>query len=147
MGAALARVRRRLGWRGTALLACGVPWVVYGAGLVTTTREGIVRATVALSGLWALPGWGVVWMCCGVLACVAAARPSGRDMWGFAVAAAPPLIWTLAYVAAAVRGEYRAAWASVPLLLAPVLLLLVVAEVTGRRRRICTCERGRPGGR
>lgn len=145
MVAAPARWRRRLGWRGTALLACGIPWIVYGVGLLTTSRPGLVRAASAITGLLAIPGWGIVWVACGVLASVAAVLRPGRDMWGFAVAAAPPMIWTLAYVAAAITGSYREAWASVPLLLAPVLLLAVVAEVTGRRRRACSCERERHG--
>jgi hypothetical protein len=120
--------------------------VIYGVGLMTTTREGLNRAASALTGLLALPGWGIVWVCCGLLACVAAARRTGHDMWGFAAAAAPPLIWILAYAAAAVTGRYTLAWAGIPILIAPVLLLVVVAEVTGRRRRTCQCERGQRHG-
>jgi len=131
---ALARWRRRLGWRGTALLCCGVPWIVYGAGLMTTPRAGLQRAASALTGLLSIPSWGVVWTVCGVLASIAAVLRPGRDMWGFAAAAAPPLIWSLAFAAAGVSGAYRQAWASIPLLITPVLLLVVVAEVTGRGR-------------
>ncbi len=145
MGAAPARWRRRLGWRGTALLACGLPWIVYGVGLLTTPRPGLVRAASVVTSVMGLHCWGAVWLGCGVLACLAAGRRSGRDTWGFAAAAAPPSIWALAYLAAAATGAYREAWASIPLLAAPVLLLVVIAAVTGRRRRICSCGRGRHG--
>lgn len=142
MGAALTRWRRRLGWRGTALLCCGLPWIVYGAGLVTAPRPGLALAASAITGLLALHWWGLVWMGCGVAASVAAVLRPGRDTWGFGAAAAPPMIWSLAYSAAGLMGTYQQAWASVPLLVAPVLLLLVVAAVTGRRRRVCVCGRG-----
>lgn len=146
MGAAPARWRRRLGWRGTALLCCGLPWIAYGIGLMTTPRTGLLRAAAVITTLMGLHCWGLVWVLCGVLACIAAALRTGRDQWGFAAAAGPPLIWTLAYLAAAATGRYSEAWASVPLLLTPVLLLVVVAEVTGRRRRACPeCEGGRHG--
>jgi hypothetical protein len=147
MRAAPARWRRRLGWRGTALLCCGLPWIAYGIGLWTAPRAGLLRAAAVIIAVMDLHCWGTVWTACGMLACIAAVLRPGRDSWGFAAAAAPPLIWCLAYLAAAATGAYREAWASVPLLAAPVLLLLVVAEVTGRRRRPCDrCERG-PRGR
>ncbi|MGW6912611.1 hypothetical protein ACWGB8_02115 [Kitasatospora sp. NPDC054939] len=113
---------------------------------MTTTRAGLARAASALTDLLALPGWGIVWVSCGALACIAAALRPGRDTWGFGAAAGPPLIWILAYIAASITGQYPQAWAAVPLLVAPVLLLVVVAEVTGRRRRDCQqCHGG--GGR
>ena len=145
MRAALDRFRRRLGWRGTALLCCGIPWIVYGVGLMTTPRDGLIRAAAVITTVMDLPCWGVGWVLCGVLACVAALRRPGRDLWGFGAAAAPPLIWALAYAAAGLTGHYQQAWASIPLLAAPVLLLAVTAVMTGRRRRICTCERGPHG--
>lgn len=145
MRAALARWRRRLGWRGTALLCCGLPWMVYGIGLMTTPRPTLNKAAAPITGLMSLPSWGVGWALCGLLASVAAVLRPGHDMWGFAAAAAPPLIWTLAYTAAGITGSYPQAWAGIPLLLVPVLLLVVVAEVTGRRRRTCACERRADG--
>lgn len=146
MGAALDRCRRRLGWRGTALLACGIPWMVYGLGLLIAPRPGLLRAASVLTARVGLHCWGVIWMVCGVLACVAAVRRRGKDQWGFAFAAGPPLVWALAYLVAAIRGDYREAWASVPLLLAPVLLLLVLAASTARRRRLPAGGRERPHG-
>lgn len=132
--AAPARWRRRLGWRGTALLCCGVPWIAYGVGLMTTPRPGLNQAASVITSLMDLHCWGVVWVACGALACVAAVLRPGRDLWGFAAAAAPPQVWVMAYLAATVTGSYWQAWASVPLLLPSVSLLVVVAKVTGRRR-------------
>lgn len=147
MAAAPAGWRRRIGWRGTALLCCGLPWIAYGIGLWTTPREGLLRAATVIASVMPLHYWGLGWALCGAIACTAAVLRPGRDTWGFAAAAAPPLIWCLAYLAAAATGAYAEAWASVPLLATPVLLLLVVAIVTGRRRPRCDgCERGRHGG-
>lgn len=145
MVAASARWRRRLGWRGTSLLCCGLPWIGYGVGLMTTPRPGLASAATVITSLMGLHCWGVVWVACGAAACVAAVLRTGRDMWGFAAAAAPPSVWSLAYLVAAASGQYSQAWASVPLLVVPVALLVVVAEVTGRRRRVCGCERGDRG--
>jgi hypothetical protein len=144
--AALDRFRRRLGWRGTALLACGIPWIVYGLGLMVAPRPGLLRAASVLTAQLGLHCWGVIWMTCGLLSCVAALLRRGQDQWGFAFAAAPPLVWGLAYLVAAIRGDYREAWASMPLLVAPVLLLLVVAAMTGRRCRGSGVRRGQPDG-
>ncbi|WP_405019540.1 hypothetical protein OHV05_24390 [Kitasatospora sp. NBC_00070] len=144
--AAPAAWRRRLGWRGTALLSYGTLWIIYGIGLMTTPRAGLIRAASVITSLMGLHCWGVAWIVCGLVACVAATRRSGRDTWGFAAAAAPPTIWGLAYLAAGATGEYRQAWASVPLLAAPLGGLLIIAAVTGRRRRICTCEGRRRDG-
>lgn len=139
-----ARWRRRLGWRGTALMACGLPWIVYGVSMLTTPRVGLQRAASVITAVMGLHCWGVVWIVCGMIACVTAWLRPGRDLVGFAGAAAPPLVWTGAYLAAAATGEYAQAWAGTPLLVAPVGLLAVVAGVT-RRRRCTDCERGRNG--
>ncbi|WP_055588547.1 hypothetical protein [Peterkaempfera griseoplana] len=130
MRAAAARLRARLGWRGASLLVCGVPWVVYGVGLLTTPRVGVSRAAGAITSVVSLCTWGWIWMLCGLLAIAAALLRPGRDVWGFAAAAGPPLIWALAYITAGATGDYRQAWASVPLLLVPVGLLVIVAVMT-----------------
>ncbi|WP_377271940.1 hypothetical protein [Peterkaempfera sp. SMS 1(5)a] len=134
MVAAAARLRARLGWRGAGLLTCGIPWVVYGIGLITTPRDGVSRAAAVITAVVSLQAWGWIWMTCGILATIAAVRLPGRDVWGFAAAAAPPLVWALAYGAAGATGHYRQAWASVPLLLVPVGLLLIVAASTKGER-------------
>lgn len=140
-----ARWRRRLGWRGTALLVCGIPWIVYGVSLMTTPRVGLQRAASVITAVMGLHCWGIVWIVCGVIASVTAWLRPGRDAVGFAAAAAPPLVWIGAYLSAAATGQYAQAWAGVPLLVVPVALLVVVAEVTGRRRRTCRCGRGLHG--
>ncbi|MEU2730126.1 hypothetical protein ABZ650_20655 [Streptomyces griseoviridis] len=147
MRAASARLWRHLGWRGIPLAGVGGCWIVYGTGLIVTTRAGVIAATAPVTGLMCMEAWGAVWIACGALGLAAGASRPGRDSWGFAAITLPVTVWALAYAAAAVTGGYASAWASVPIFAAVLLLTVVVAQVTGRRRRICTCERGGPGGR
>lgn len=69
-----------------------------------------------------------------------ALQPAGRDVLGFAGAAGPPLIWSLAYIAAAATGAYEAAWASAPPFVAVVLLVGIVAKLSRGRVHRCACE-------
>ncbi len=147
MRAASARAWRHLGWRGLALAGIGACWIVYGSGLIVTNRAGVTAATAPVTGLMCMEAWGGVWIACGLLGLAAGARRPGRDVWGFAAVTLPVAVWALAYVAAALTGDYAPAWASVPLFAAVLLLVVVVAQITGRHRRICTCERGGTGGR
>lgn len=145
--AARARLWRHLGWRGLALAGVGACWTVYGTGLIVTRRAGVAAATEPVTGLMCMEAWGAVWIACGVLGLLAGARRPGRDLWGFAAVALPAIVWGVAYSAAAVRGDYAPGWASVPLFVAVLLLVVIVAALTGGQRRICTCERGGTGGR
>ncbi|MFJ8755695.1 hypothetical protein [Streptomyces cyaneofuscatus] len=146
MRAAWARVRSHLGPRGVTLAPVGALWVWYGVGLVTTDRVGVSAATAPVTARGGLVAWGVAWIVCGLLALGAALLRPGRDTWGFAAATAPPLVWGMAFAAAAATGQYVEAWASVPIYAVPVILLVIVAALTGGRRRRCVCERGAHGG-
>ncbi|MCF0087176.1 MULTISPECIES: hypothetical protein [unclassified Streptomyces] len=146
MRSALSRAWRHLGWRGLALAGTGACWTVYGTGLIVATRAGVTAATTPVTNLMCMEAWGGVWIACGVLGLAAGGARPGRDIWGFAAITLPIAVWALAYIAAAITGDYQRAWASVPLFAAVILLLVIVAAITGRRRRICTCERGASGG-
>lgn len=146
MRAAAARAWRHLRWRGFALAGVGALWVVYGLGLILTTRGSITSGTAPLIRIMCLEAWGGVWIGCGVLGMVAGALRPGRDTWGFAAVSLLPAYWALSFTATAATGDYEVAWAAVPIYAAIVLLIVVVAVLTGRRRRICTCERGGTGG-
>ncbi|RDG37977.1 hypothetical protein [Streptomyces corynorhini] len=146
MRAAPARLWAHLGWRGLALAGTGALWVWYGVGLLSTDRDGVVAGTAPVTRVMCLEAWAGVWITCGVLATVAGMLRPGRDMWGFAAVALPLIVWGLAFAAAAATGAYTAAWATVPLYAAPLLLLTIVAALTGGRRRICRCERGASDG-
>ncbi|WP_327268822.1 hypothetical protein OG233_14190 [Streptomyces sp. NBC_01218] len=137
-----AALWRHLQWRGLALAGTGAAWVVVGLGLLLTDRPAVRAGAGPLIDLMCIQGWGGVWIACGVLALAAGLRRPGRDVWGFAAVAGPPAWWALAYLAAAVSGRYPPGWATVPVYAVILLLLVIVAALTGRDRRICTCERG-----
>lgn len=144
--AAWARVRAHMGPRGVTLAPVGALWVWYGLGLMTTDRAGVSAATAPVTAVMCLAAWGAAWIVCGLLALCAAVLRPGRDVWGFGAATAPPLVWGMTFAAAAATGQYVEAWASVPIYAVPVILLVIVAALTGGRRRRCTCERGAHGG-
>ncbi|MFJ5804878.1 hypothetical protein [Streptomyces sp. NPDC093093] len=135
-----AALWRHLQWRGVTLAGLGILWITYGIGLIVADRPGLVSATAPILRVMCLEAWGGVWIACGAAGLVTAVLRPGRDMWGFAGAAGPPLIWGLAYIAAAVTGAYEVAWASVPLFVAILLELVVIARLTGGRTRGCACE-------
>ncbi|MFG2976312.1 hypothetical protein ACGFYY_25430 [Streptomyces sp. NPDC048331] len=135
-----AALWRHLQWRGLALAGVGACWITYGIGLLITDRPGLLLATAPLLRVMCLEAWAGVWIACGTAGVVTAALRPGRDLLGFAGAAGPPLCWGLAYVAAAATGAYEVAWASVPLFVAILLLVVIVAVLTGGRTRGCACE-------
>lgn len=148
MDAAFARqIWRHVGWRGLALAGIGACWIIYGTGLIVTNRAGVIAATAPVTGLMCMEVWGGVWIACGFLGLAAGAMRPGRDMWGFAAVTMPIAVWALAYVAAAITGDYEAAWASVPLFAAVILCLVIIAVITGRQQRECAHQRGGIGGR
>jgi hypothetical protein len=135
-----AALWRHLQWRGLTLAGLGILWITYGIGLIITDRPGLVAAATPILQVMCLEAWGGVWITCGAAGVVTAALRPGRDLLGFAGAAGPPLIWGLAYTAAAATGAYEVAWASVPLFAAILLLVVIVAVLTGGRTRECACE-------
>jgi len=147
MSAAFARIWEHLGWRGFALAGIGCCWIAYGTGLIVTNRAGVVAATAPVTALMCMEAWGGVWIGCGVLGLLAGARRTGRDLWGFAAVTLPIAVWPLAYLTAAVTGDYASAWASVPLFASVILLLVVVAVITSHQQRMCACRRGDTDGR
>jgi hypothetical protein len=132
MRALAAWAARTLGLRGTALLVAGAGWICYGAGIIASPRYGVQRGVAVIVHIMPLTWWGAVWIAFGCAAIVAAVQPYGRDSWGFGAALGPPLMWAMAYGAAAAFGTYNVAWASLPAWCVPVVLILVVARATSR---------------
>ncbi|MFI5808964.1 hypothetical protein [Streptomyces sp. NPDC051561] len=132
MSAAPARMWAHLGWRGVALAGTGACWITYGLGLIVTSRGLVTSGAAPVIRIMCIEGWGAVWIACGVLAMAAGALRPGRDVWGFAAITLPPTVWGLAFIASALGGS-PTAWASVPIYLAVLLLVVVVAAVTRGR--------------
>ncbi|MFD3802656.1 hypothetical protein ACFWTC_03285 [Streptomyces sp. NPDC058619] len=141
-----AALWRHLQWRGLALGGTGLCWIAYGIGLIVTARPGVVAAAAPLIRIMCVEAWGGVWIACGVAGVLTAALRPGRDLLGVGGVFLPPAVWGLAFVGSSATGEYEVAWASAPLYAAIVLLVFVVAALTGGRRRSCTCDEGAPDG-
>ncbi|MFD3717286.1 hypothetical protein [Streptomyces sp. NPDC058674] len=141
-----AALWRHLQWRGLTLAGVGACWIAYGIGLIVTARPGVVAATAPLIRIMCVEAWGGVWIACGVAGVACGLLRPGRDIAGFFGVFAPPAWWGLAFVASAATGQYGDAWASAPLYAALVLLVGVVAALTGGRRRPCLCDEGAPDG-
>lgn len=133
MRAAPARAWRHLGWRGSALAGIGILWIVYGLGLILTTRGSINSGTAPLISVMCIEAWGGVWIGSGVLGIIAGTLRPGRDVWGFAAICLPPAYWGLSFTATALTGDYEAAWAAVPIYAAIVLLIAIVAVLSRGR--------------
>lgn len=133
MQAALLRVWRHLEWRGLALAGIGGCWIVYGLGLILTTRSSINSGTAPLISVMCIEAWGGVWIGSGVLGIIAGALRPGRDVWGFSAICLPPAYWGLSFTATAVTGDYQVAWAAVPIYAAIVFLIAIVAVLSRGR--------------
>ncbi|MGQ4349677.1 hypothetical protein [Streptomyces sp. SAS_275] len=131
--APVQRAWRHLGWRGATLAGLGILWIVYGLGLILTTRSSITSGTAPLIRIMCIEAWGGVWIAAGVLGIIAGVRRPGRDVWGFAAVCLPPAYWALSFTATAVTGDYQVAWAAVPIYAAIVLLITVVAVLSRGR--------------
>nr|WSX48902.1 hypothetical protein OG409_08030 [Streptomyces sp. NBC_00974] len=141
-----AALWRHLQWRGLTLASLGVLWVWYGVGLIVTDRPGISSALGPLLSIACIEVWGALWIVCGTAGLVTAVLRPGRDIVGFGAVAGPPVWWSASFIAAAATGAYGIAWAAAPLYVAVVLLLGIVAALSGGRRRSCTCDEGAPYG-
>ncbi|MFC8176518.1 hypothetical protein [Streptomyces sp. NPDC057325] len=143
---------RRLGYRGAALLICGIAWINYGVGIIVDPRYGTARGVAALTAVAPLAVWGWAWVGSGVLACAASVLRSGRDWWGWCAAAAMPSIWALAYSGARVLGEYPQGWYSgitwgafpglLAVLAAATRRLVLLHREVAKLRSVAPCTRG-----
>ncbi|MGW0795890.1 hypothetical protein [Streptomyces sp. NPDC002692] len=121
---------RRLGWRGTALLASGLSWISYGASIAVQPRYGTVRGISVLLGLLPMTAWGWLWIGLGAIATVYALVRPGRDLPGVGAAMAPPLLWAVAYALGALTGASPTAWGAVAPWASHALLIAIIAYVT-----------------
>ena len=112
MVAAVRRLTRRLGRRGTLLTLKGVIATLYGYGLlVQPVRDR--RGLCLLLKAWPLDAWAGLWIAAGVTALICAWLPPRRDWPGFLAVWAITAPWSMAYLVAWwPLGEYPRGWVS-----------------------------------
>ena len=142
MRVANMRWARRIGRRGVVMLLIGSAWTVTGMSQLLDPVERFSQPGPGGALHYAdAPGWGAVWLVCGVVAVVCGvfhdrgSRVSVTEVWGFNALLVPPVMWCGFYTWSAVLylipgwedGSPRAlpallAWSAV------VALLLTIAD-------------------
>lgn len=113
MRAAAARLWARLGRRGTDLLIFGALELIYGWGIVSDPRYGVVRGVGVLTAVAPMTLWGALWMASGIIAIALATHPPFlRDSWGYAALFGPMGLWACANFGAWITGDFRQAYTS-----------------------------------
>lgn len=145
MWAAVVGARRRIGYRGAALLVCGVGWINYGLSLLDDPRFGVVRGVSGLTRIAPITAWGWIWIGSGILSCGAALLPARHDAVGWLAASAMPAIWAVAYTGARAVGAFpQGAYSGITWAVTPSLLI-ILAAVTRRlvmmRREVAELRR------
>jgi hypothetical protein len=103
--AAVRRLRKLLGRRGTPLFLLGIGQICWGAGYVAQPLTG--PGLSMLTRIAPLHCWAWLWILSGTVAFTCSWLRIGRDWIGFYAACIPPLIWAFAYGTATVTGEYE----------------------------------------
>lgn len=130
----LRRLDARLGRRGSYLAVAGSAWTLYGLGIILDPRVGTVKGVSILRHLLPIEAWGAFWMLCGLTA-VAFAFTRDRDRFGFFAAVLPAAVWSGAYAAALMTGDFPKAWTSMATwALAAIRLIIVSGWVEPARR-------------
>jgi len=112
--AAVRRLRKRLGRRGRVLLAFGLMQILYGYGIASDPRYGVVRGVGVLTHLLPMQAWGGLWIACGAFAVAMAWEiRASRDTWGYGALTLPMSLWSAANAIAWASREYPQAWTSV----------------------------------
>lgn len=89
----------RVGRRGGFLATYGLAWIAYGIGILVDPAFGVKQGLGWMAAIVPFPLLAWLWIACGAaaIAAVPIRRPGG-DAFGFALASAPPTVWTLAYL-------------------------------------------------
>ncbi|MER5277824.1 hypothetical protein ABT025_18975 [Streptomyces sp. NPDC002809] len=98
------KLGKRAGRRGTFLLIIGVGKTCWGISFLVNppSEQGLQLLTHWCS----LRHWSLLWITVGLITAGSAFLRVGRDWAGYAAALVPPTVWAVAYLAAAVSGEY-----------------------------------------
>jgi hypothetical protein len=109
MRAAVRRLGRRLGRRGTLLILKGSIAVLYGYGQLTQPSNQ--RGLCLLLKLMPLEAWAAAWMAAGLAALACAWLPARRDWPGYLAVWAITAPWSMSYLVAWwPLGEYERGW-------------------------------------
>lgn len=95
---------RRLGRRGIFLLIVGVGETCWGISFLTNppSSDGLQLLTSVCS----LRHWAWLWIAAGAVTATSGFLRIGHDLPGFLASLTPPTVWAIAYLAAAVSGDY-----------------------------------------
>lgn len=105
MCAAVRRLRRQLGRRGTILVILGSAKICFGLGYALQPDPHPLG--LGLLTRWAdIRCWSSLWIICGAITFACAWLRVGRDGAGFLSALAPPFVWGIAYLWGGMTGEY-----------------------------------------
>ena len=100
----LRRLFKRVGRRGDFQLIIGVGKTSWGVSFLVDppNPDGLQLLTTLCS----LRHWAWLWIAAGLVTGSSAFLRVGRDWAGYVSALVPPIVWAIAYLAAAVSGEY-----------------------------------------
>jgi hypothetical protein len=125
---AVRRTHRLLGRRGVFLLILGIGKTCWGISFIVDppNAEGLRLLTQVCS----LRHWAWLWIIAGLITTASAFLRVGRDRWGFVAALVPPSVWSIAYLAAVMSGEYsRGAYVAIWYLTSHVGVIMWAATV------------------
>ena len=93
-----------VGRRGVFLLILGVGKTCWGISFLVDppASDGLQL----LTSMCSLRHWSWLWIVAGLVTAGSAFLRIGRDWAGYGSALVPPIVWAIAYLAAAVSGEY-----------------------------------------
>jgi hypothetical protein len=121
-------LHNKLGRRGVFLLILGTGKTCWGVSFLVDppSQHGLQL----LTALCSLRHWAWLWILAGLVTLGSAFLRIGRDRWGFVAALVPPTVWAVAYLAAAVSGDYsRGGFTAVWYLTSHVGVILWAATV------------------
>jgi hypothetical protein len=119
--------RWKVGRRGAGLLTFGVLYIVAGLGPFTAGTVGIEghRALGLALAIAPIRVWGALLIAVGVLACLTACWPPGKDGWGFLALSMTGAWWTVVYICGGLFFESRTAWNQALVWAVVVTLILI----------------------
>ncbi|WP_331728918.1 hypothetical protein OG693_39015 (plasmid) [Streptomyces sp. NBC_01259] len=98
------KLGKRAGRRGVFLLIIGVGEACWGVSFLVDPPDE--HGLQLLTSVCSLRHWAWLWIIVGLGTVSSSILRIGRDWAGYVAALVPPTVWAVAYLAAAVSGEY-----------------------------------------